>query len=68
MRQVFAASSTYEACVAGDADVVEKDQMGGEKPVSVTGSPMCQTFCGVIMTLTRDANRVSKVKYKNLVE
>ena len=68
MRQVLAASSIYEASVASDADVVEKDQMGGEKPVSVTGSPICETFCGVIMTMTRDANRVSKVKCKNLVE
>ena len=47
--------------------MVEKDQMVGEKSVSVTGSPIGQTFCGVIMTMTRDADRVSPVKYKNLV-
>ena len=34
MRQVLAASITSEASVACDADMVEKDQMGGEKPVS----------------------------------
>ena len=59
---------TNEASVASDADWVEKDQMCGEKPVSVIGSPMCQTFCGVIMKMTRAANRVSEVKCKNLGE
>ena len=42
--------------------------MGGEKPVLLIGSPMFQTFCGVITTMMRDANRVSEVKYKNFVE
>ena len=32
------------------------------------GSPMCQTFCGVITTMMPNANRVSEVKYKNFVE
>ena len=56
MRHDLATSSTSEASVARDADVVEKDQMCGEESVSVSGSPMCQTFRGVIMTITRDAN------------
>ena len=33
MRQVHAASSAKEASAASDVDVVEKNQMGGEKPV-----------------------------------
>ena len=41
MRQVLAASSTREVSVASDAVVVEKDQKGEEKRVSVIGSPMC---------------------------
>ena len=41
--------------------------MGGEKPVSLIGSPMCQAFCDLIMMM-RDANGVSEVKCKNLVE
>ena len=40
--------------------------MGGEKPVLLIGSPMCQTFCGVITTMMLDANRVSEAKYKKL--
>ena len=51
-----------------DADMVEKDQMGGEKPVSSIASPMCQTYCGVIMIMMRDANSVSEVRCENLVE
>ena len=68
MRQALAASSTIKASAVSDADVVEKNQMGGEKPVSLIGSPMCQTFCGAIMTMMRDADRVGEVKYKNFVE
>ena len=41
MRQALAASSAKEASAAGDADVVEKNQLGGEKPVLLIGSPMC---------------------------
>ena len=41
MRQVLAASSTIKASAASDVDVVEKNQMGGEKPVLLIGSPMC---------------------------
>ena len=41
MRRVLAASSTIEASAARDVDVVEKNQMGGEKPVLLIGSPMC---------------------------
>ena len=67
-KVVLDASSTTKASAASDADVVEKNQMGGEKPVLLIGSPMCQTFCGVITTMMRDANRVSEVKYKNFVE
>ena len=62
MRQVLAASSTSEVSRASDAGVVEEDQMGGDKPVSMIGSPMCQSFCCVIITMTRDANRVSDEK------
>ena len=29
-------------------DLVEEDQMGGEKPVLVIGSPMCRTSCGAV--------------------
>ena len=68
MRQALAASSAKEASAASDVDVVEKNQMGGEKPVLLIGSPTCQTFYGVITTMMRDANRVSEVKYKNFVE
>ena len=67
-KEVVAASSTIKASAASDVDVVEKNQMGGEKTVLLIGSPMCQTFCGVITTMLRDANRVSEVKYKNFVE
>ena len=42
--------------------------MGGEKQELLIGSPMCQTFRGVITTMMRDANRVSEVKYRNFVE
>ena len=40
MRQALAASSAKEASAASDADVVEKNLMGGEKPVLLIGSPM----------------------------
>ena len=62
MRQALAASSAKEASAASDADVVEKNQMGGEKLVLLIGSPMCQTSRGVITTMMRDAD------YKNFVE
>ena len=68
MRQALAACSAKEASAVSDADVVEKNQMGGEKPVLLIGFPLCQIFCGVITTMMRDANRVSEVKYKNFVE
>ena len=68
MRQAFAATSAKEASAASDADAVEKNQMGGEKPVLLMGSPKCQTFRGVVTTMMRDANIVSEVKYKNFVE
>ena len=41
--------------------------MDEEKPVWLIGSPMCQTFCDLIM-LMRDPNGQSEVKYENLVE
>ena len=66
-KEVLAASSTIKVSAASDVDVVEKNQMGGEKPVLLIGSPMCQTFCGVITTMMRDANRVSEVKRKTFV-
>ena len=85
MKQASAASSAKEASAASDVDVVEKNQMGGEKPVLLIGSPMCCIIMikshsvverqvgrpggqGVIMTMMRDAYRVSEVKYKNFVE
>ena len=68
MRPALAASSAKEASAASDADVVEKNQMGGEKLVLLIGSPMCQTSRGLITTMMRDADRVSEVKYKNFVE
>ena len=43
MRQVLAASSTRKASAASDVDVVEKNQMGGVKPVLSIGSPICCT-------------------------
>ena len=49
------------------ADMVDKEQMGGEKQVSLIGSPMRQTFCDLIMAM-RDANGLSEVKYDNLAE
>ena len=41
MRQALAASSPKEASAASDADVFEKNQMGGENLVLLIGSPMC---------------------------
>ena len=38
--EVPAASSTIKASAASDADVVEKNQIGGEKPVLLIGSPL----------------------------
>ena len=61
LRQAHAARSAKEASAASDADVFEKNQMGGEKLVLLIGSPMCQTFRGVVTTMMRDANRVSEV-------
>ena len=87
MRKKRELGATRRECwlVASDVDTVEKNQMGGEKPVLLIGSPMCcitviksqnvverRVRCpggqGVITTMMRDANRVSKVKYKNFVE
>ena len=65
-RQAPAASSTREA-VAGDADMVDEERMGGEKAMLLVDSPMCQTFCDLIMVMW-NANAVSEVKYENLVE
>ena len=53
---------------ASDWDTVDRDQMGGEKPVSLIDSPMSQTFCGVVTMKMRNANRVSEVKCENLVQ
>ena len=66
-RHALAASSVKDASVASDAGMVDKDQMGGQKPVSSIGSRMCQAFCDLIMMM-RYANGVSQVKCKNLVE
>ena len=41
-KEVLAASSTRKASAASDANMVEKNQMGGEKPVLLIGSPMCR--------------------------
>ena len=68
MRRALPASSAKEASAASAADVVDKNQMGGEKLVLLIGSPMCQTFRGLVTTMMRDANRVIEVKYKNFVE
>ena len=40
-KGVPAASSTMAAFAASDADMVEKNQMGGEKPVMLIRSSMC---------------------------
>ena len=48
-------------------DMVDKEQMGEEKPVSLIGSPVCDTLCDLSMVM-RDANGVSEVKNENLVE
>ena len=40
-KEVLAASSTIKTSAASDVDVVEKNQMGGEKPVLLIESPMC---------------------------
>ena len=61
MRQALAASSakeayavsTRKASAASDADMVEKNHMGGEKPVLFIGSPMC---------------RITMIKSQNVVE
>ena len=65
--QALAASSAREASVASDPDMVDKEQMGGEKSVSLIGSPMCQTVCDLIVVMW-NANAVSEVKNENLVE
>ena len=67
-KGVLDASSTMVASAASDADMVEKNQMGEEKSVLLIGSPMCQTVCVAFMTMMRNANRVSEVKYKNFME
>ena len=67
MRQALTARSAREPSATSSADIVDKGQIGEEKPVSSLGSPVCQTFCDLIM-LIRDANGVNKVKYENLVE
>ena len=78
-KGVLAASSTMTASAASDADVVEKNQMGGEKLMLLIGSPTC---CIIMIKsqnvverharrtgrLMRNANRVSEVKHKNFVE
>ena len=82
MRQALAASSAKEASAASDADVVEKNQMGGETSVADCVSKCCIIMIqsqnvvkrhvrrlgghGVITTMMRDANRVSEVKKKEL--
>ena len=43
-KEVLAASSTLKASAASDVDVIEKNQIGGEKQVLLMGSPMCQTI------------------------
>ena len=40
MRRAQAACSAREASVVGDADMVDKQHIGGVKPVSSIGSPM----------------------------
>ena len=45
----------------------DMEQTSGEKPVLLTGSPMCQTFCDLIMVMW-NVNAVSEVEYDNLVE
>ena len=67
VTQALAASSVREVSVATDADMVDNKQMGEGKPMSLVGSPMCQTFCGAI-TVMRDANGVSEVQCGTLVE
>ena len=62
MRRALPASSAKEASAASAADVVDKNQMGGEKLVLLIGSPVCQTFRGLVTTMMRNANRVSEVK------
>ena len=65
-----------QALAASDADVVKKDQMGGEKPVLLFGSPIRCIIAIKSQKVVerrvkhpgRDANRASDVKYKNFVE
>ena len=47
--------------------MIDKEQMDEEKPVSLIGSLVCQTFCDLIMVMW-NANSVNEVKYENLVE
>ena len=56
-----------QASVASSADMVDKEHTGGEKPVSLIGCPVYQTFFDLIMMM-RDANGVGEVKNKNLLE
>ena len=67
MTQALAASNTRGASVASDADMVDKEHTGGKKPVSSIVSPMCPTFCYLILVM-RSASGLSEVKYENLVE
>ena len=62
-----ACCNAREASVGSDADMIDKEQMGEEKPVSLIGSLVCQTFCDLIMVMW-NANSVNEVKYENLVE
>ena len=65
--QAFAASSAREASIASDAGLIDKKQMGGDMPVSLIGSPTCQSFCD-LTTVMWNANAVNKIKYENLLE
>ena len=48
-------------------DTVDEEQMDEEKPASLIGSPLCRTFCDLIMVM-RNANGVGEVKYESLVK
>ena len=42
---------SFEVAYVSGSDMVDKEQMGVEKPVSLIGSPMCQTLFDLFVVI-----------------
>ena len=42
---------SFKVAYVSGSDMVDKEQMGEEKPVSLIGSPMCQTFFDLFVVI-----------------